>query len=124
MASSSSTHGPSSAVRALALELKSLQDDPLEGIRSKLVNDENMFEWEVALFGPPETLYEGGYFKVSADVKRRLEIMTSTQESKLGLLELIRVKELALLLSRFLHRSVLNRLWCDFVRLSITCVCN
>jgi len=26
-------------------------------------NDENMFEWEVALFGPPETLYEGGYFK-------------------------------------------------------------
>ena len=68
MASSSSTsggHGPSSAVRALALELKSLQDDPLEGIRSKLVNDENMFEWEVALFGPPETLYEGGYFKVS-----------------------------------------------------------
>ena len=64
MASSSSTHGPSSAVRALALELKSLQDDPLEGIRSKLVNDENMFEWEVALFGPPETLYEGGYFKV------------------------------------------------------------
>ena len=71
MASSSSTsgHGPSSAVRALALELKSLQDDPLEGIRSKLVNDENMFEWEVALFGPPETLYEGGYFKVSADVK-------------------------------------------------------
>ena len=84
MASSSSTHGPSSAVRALALELKSLQDDPLEGIRSKLVNDENMFEWEVALFGPPETLYEGGYFKVSSDVKRRLQIMTSTQESELG----------------------------------------
>ena len=110
MASSSSTHGPSSAVRALALELKSLQDDPLEGIRSKLVNDENMFEWEVALFGPPETLYEGGYFKVGAGVKkRRLEIMTSTQESKLGLLELIRVKELALLLSRFLHRSVLKK---------------
>merc|ERR1719471_2351184 len=53
----------SSAVRALALEMKSLQEDPLEGIRSRLVNEENMFEWEVALFGPPETLYEGGYFK-------------------------------------------------------------
>jgi ubiquitin-conjugating enzyme E2 R len=71
MASSSSNHGhglghghgPSSAVRALALELKGLQDDPLEGIRSKLVNDENLFEWEVALFGPPDTLYQGGYFK-------------------------------------------------------------
>ena len=39
------------------------QDDPLEGIRARLVNDENMFEWEVALFGPPDTLYQGGYFK-------------------------------------------------------------
>ena len=28
-----------------------------------MVNDENMFEWEVALFGPPDTLYQGGYFK-------------------------------------------------------------
>merc|ERR1711902_211974 len=53
----------SSAVRALALELKSLQEDPLEGIRSRLVNEENLFEWEVALFGPPDTLYQGGYFK-------------------------------------------------------------
>ena len=54
----------SSAVRALALELKSLQEDPLEGIRSRLVNEDNLFEWEVALFGPPDTLYQGGYFKV------------------------------------------------------------
>merc|ERR1712115_121876 len=53
----------SSAVRALALELKSLQEDPLEGIRSRLVNEDNLFEWEVALFGPPDTLYQGGYFK-------------------------------------------------------------
>ena len=62
MASSSGL--PSSAIRALALELKSLQEDPLEGIRSKLVNEDNLFEWEVALFGPPDTLYQGGYFKV------------------------------------------------------------
>ena len=64
-ASSSGSAASSSAVRALALELKSLQEDPLEGIRSRLVNEENLFEWEVALFGPPDTLYEGGYFKVS-----------------------------------------------------------
>lgn len=32
--------------------------------RTKLMNDENLFEWEVALFGPPDTLYQGGYFKV------------------------------------------------------------
>ena len=64
-ASSSGSAASSSAVRALALELKSLQEDPVEGIRSRLVNEENLFEWEVVLFGPPDTLYEGGYFKVS-----------------------------------------------------------
>lgn len=52
MASSGGGNSSSSAVRALGLELKSLQDDPLEGIRARLINDENMFEWEVALFGP------------------------------------------------------------------------
>lgn len=55
----------SSAVRALALEYKSLQEEPVEGFRVKLMNDENIFEWEVAIFGPPDTLYQGGYFKVS-----------------------------------------------------------
>ncbi|RWS26479.1 ubiquitin-conjugating enzyme E2 R2-like protein [Leptotrombidium deliense] len=54
-----------SAIRALSLEFKSLQDEPVEGFRVKLVTDENLFEWEVAIFGPPHTLYEGGYFKAS-----------------------------------------------------------
>merc|ERR1711863_139 len=52
-----------SALRALALEYKSLEDDPVEGFRVKLANEEDMFLWEVALFGPPDTLYQGGYFK-------------------------------------------------------------
>ena len=55
----------SSAVRALALEYKSLQEEPVEGFRVKLCNEENIFEWEVAIFGPPDTLYQGGYFKVN-----------------------------------------------------------
>ncbi|CAG2106472.1 unnamed protein product [Medioppia subpectinata] len=54
---------PNSALRALALEFKSLQEEPVEGFRVKLVNEDHLFEWEVAIFGPPETLYEGGYFK-------------------------------------------------------------
>jgi ubiquitin-conjugating enzyme E2 R len=54
----------SSALRALALEYKSLQEEPVEGFRVKLANDDNLFEWEVAIFGPPDTLYQGGYFKV------------------------------------------------------------
>jgi len=57
------TMATGSAVRALGLEYKGLQEEPVEGFRVKLVSDEDMFVWEVALFGPPDTLYQGGYFK-------------------------------------------------------------
>ena len=53
------------AVKALQLELKKIQEEPVEGFRVNLTNDDNLFVWEVAIFGPPSTLYEGGYFKVS-----------------------------------------------------------
>lgn len=49
----------------MAMEYKSMEEEPVEGFRVKLVNDESLFEWEVAIFGPPDTLYQGGYFKVS-----------------------------------------------------------
>lgn len=50
-----STNG---ALRALALEFRSLEQEPVEGFAVKLVNDDNLFEWQVAIFGPPNTLYE------------------------------------------------------------------
>lgn len=59
------TQPTGSAIRALGLEYRSLQEEPVEGFRVKLINDDNLFEWEVAIFGPPDTLYQGGYFKVS-----------------------------------------------------------
>ncbi|XP_014239513.1 ubiquitin-conjugating enzyme E2 R2-like [Cimex lectularius] len=52
-----------SAIKALALEYKNLQEEPLEGFQVKLAKEDSLFEWEVAIFGPPETLYQGGYFK-------------------------------------------------------------
>jgi len=58
---------PTSAVRALQLELKKIHDEPVEGFQVRLANDDNIFEWQVAIFGPPGTLYEGGYFKASTD---------------------------------------------------------
>jgi len=51
------------ALRTLSLEFKSLQDEPVEGFRVRLANDENLNEWEVAIYGPPSTLYTGAYFK-------------------------------------------------------------
>lgn len=59
----SSASSSSSAVRPLQLELKRIQKEPVEGFRVRLPDDSNIFLWEVAIFGPPETLYEGGYFK-------------------------------------------------------------
>lgn len=53
----------SGASRALAGELKDLTKNPLEGVTVQLADDSSMFEWEVAIFGPPDTLYVGGYFK-------------------------------------------------------------
>lgn len=66
----------SSAVRALAMEYKSLQEEPVEGFRVKLCAEENIFEWEVAIFGPPDTLYQGGYFKVSVMIEILLLSLT------------------------------------------------
>jgi len=52
--SSSST----SAIRALQLEYKSIHEEPIEGFRVRLLNDDNLFDWEVAIFGPPVRLIE------------------------------------------------------------------
>ncbi|VDO08722.1 unnamed protein product [Rodentolepis nana] len=52
-----------SAIKALQKELKELVDSPVEGFKVTLVDESNLFVWDAALFGPPQTLYEGGYFK-------------------------------------------------------------
>uniref|UniRef100_A0A8C0R921 UBC core domain-containing protein n=1 Tax=Canis lupus dingo TaxID=286419 RepID=A0A8C0R921_CANLU len=53
-----------SSQKALILELKSLQEEPVEGCRITLVDESYLYNWEVAIFRPPNTLYEGGYFKI------------------------------------------------------------
>ncbi|CAH8437157.1 unnamed protein product [Schistosoma rodhaini] len=52
-----------SAVKALQKELKDLNEFPVEGFKVMVSEEENLFVWDVAIFGPPMTLYEGGYFK-------------------------------------------------------------
>ncbi|XP_068599149.1 ubiquitin-conjugating enzyme E2 R2-like [Brachionichthys hirsutus] len=56
-------HNVASSQKALMLEMKSLQDEPVEGFKITLVDQSDMYNWEVAIFGPPNTHYEGGYFK-------------------------------------------------------------
>lgn len=63
MAQHDSSHVASSQ-KALMLEMKSLQEEPVEGFKITLVDEADLYNWEVAIFGPPNTHYEGGYFKV------------------------------------------------------------
>jgi len=46
------------------MELKSLQTTPVEGFTVQS-DDQNVFKWTVAIYGPPGTLYQGGYFKAT-----------------------------------------------------------
>lgn len=67
-----------SSQKALMMELKSLQEQPVEGFRITLVEETDLYNWEVAIFGPPNTLYEGGYFKVRKNaIKDRCGLSTA-----------------------------------------------
>jgi len=48
----------------LARQLKELQKNS-DGFSVGLVDDSNLYEWQVIVEGPPQTLYEGGYFQAT-----------------------------------------------------------
>jgi len=56
---------PQSASNTLLLrrQLAELTKHPVEGFSAGLVDDSNLYEWEILIIGPPDTLYEGGIFK-------------------------------------------------------------
>ena len=76
----------SPSIKALQLEYSKLQKEPVEGFTVKLDDDSNLYKWHgknifffnkkkrfkqflflVGIFGPPDTLYEGGYFKADME---------------------------------------------------------
>lgn len=87
-----------SSQKALMMELKSLQEQPVEGFRITLVEESDLYNWEVAIFGPPNTLYEGGYFKVG-------EICTTGH--------------IALIIAKSCLNAVFARLWYYYVMVII-----
>uniref|UniRef100_A0A1I8AGB2 UBIQUITIN_CONJUGAT_2 domain-containing protein n=2 Tax=Steinernema glaseri TaxID=37863 RepID=A0A1I8AGB2_9BILA len=54
----------STAMKALAKELKDCKDSPIEGFTVD-ASEDNLFHWNVGIYGPPCTIYQGGYFKAS-----------------------------------------------------------
>ncbi len=52
------------AMQRLSKEVNELEKGPVEGVRVSVTDLANMFRWDVTIFGPPLTIYEGGFFKV------------------------------------------------------------
>jgi len=53
------------AAALLRRQLVELAKNPPDGVSVGLVDDSNVFEWEVMLVGPPNTLFEEGFFKAT-----------------------------------------------------------
>ncbi|XP_054748777.1 probable ubiquitin-conjugating enzyme E2 7 [Lytechinus pictus] len=49
----------------LKRQLQDLAKQPVDGFSAGLVDDDDLFKWEVLVIGPPDTFYEGGYFKAN-----------------------------------------------------------
>ncbi|KAF7307720.1 Ubiquitin-conjugating enzyme [Mycena kentingensis (nom. inval.)] len=54
---------PASNTLLLRRQLTELTRHPLEGFSAGLVDENDLYEWEILIIGPPDTLYEGGFFK-------------------------------------------------------------
>ena len=50
-------------METLSKELERLQNEDALGASIGLVDDEDLFNWTIIFEGPPDTLYEGGFFK-------------------------------------------------------------
>lgn len=47
----------------LKKQLADLNKNPVEGFSAGLIDDNDIYKWEVMIIGPQDTLYEGGFFK-------------------------------------------------------------
>merc|ERR1719251_843444 len=63
MTSSSGADMNSQAALLLRKQLAELNKSPVEGFSAGLIDDQDIFRWEVLIIGPSDTLYEGGFFK-------------------------------------------------------------
>mmetsp|Transcript_14752 Transcript_14752/g.20598 ORF Transcript_14752/g.20598 Transcript_14752/m.20598 type:complete len:160 (-) Transcript_14752:53-532(-) len=54
------------AKRRLIRDFKGLQNDPPDGINAA-PKDNDIMKWQAVIFGPEETIWEGGTFKLSMD---------------------------------------------------------
>ncbi|KRX34917.1 Ubiquitin-conjugating enzyme E2 G1, partial [Trichinella nativa] len=54
----------------LRKQLAELKRKPVDGFSAGLINDNDVYHWEVLIIGPADTPYEGGFFKALLDFPR------------------------------------------------------
>jgi len=55
------------AAELLRRQFRDLSRNPPDGISVGLIDDDNIFKWSVMVIGPPDTLYEGGFFQAKLE---------------------------------------------------------
>jgi len=53
----------SGSALVLRRQLQDFRKHPVDGFSAGLVDDSNMYEWAITIYGPPDTLYEGAFLK-------------------------------------------------------------
>eukprot|EP00037_Helgoeca_nana_P029121 m.346392 g.346392 ORF g.346392 m.346392 type:complete len:175 (-) comp27907_c5_seq15:112-636(-) len=51
------------SVKVLQRQLKDMVKNPVEGFSAGLVDDSDVYKWVIMVMGPPDTVYEEGFFK-------------------------------------------------------------
>jgi len=63
------------AALLLKRQLKELQKNPVEWFSAGLIDD-NILEWQIMIVGPPDTLYEGGFFNCTLKLPADYPLLT------------------------------------------------
>jgi len=59
-------------------QFRDLSKNPVEGFSAGLVDESNPFMWEVFIVGPPDTLFDGGFFKAKLEFPTDYPLMPPT----------------------------------------------
>ncbi|KAI9209918.1 ubiquitin-conjugating enzyme/RWD-like protein [Polychytrium aggregatum] len=64
----------------LRKQLRDLNKNPAQGFSAGLVDDSNVYEWDVMIVGPEGTLYEGGFFNARLSFPESYPMMPPTMK--------------------------------------------
>ncbi|WFD41997.1 E2 ubiquitin-conjugating enzyme [Malassezia psittaci] len=66
----------------LKRQLMELRKNPVDGFSAGLKDESNLFEWEILIIGPMDTLYEGGFLKAELTFPPEYPLLPPTMKFK------------------------------------------